>query len=56
MGANHGSGGGKGWFEVSETFAVRYGATKLACRLVLKTGASPAGLASPPGGNLGHKE
>ena len=36
MGANHGSGSSQGWFEVSETFAVRYGTTKLACRLLLK--------------------
>jgi hypothetical protein len=37
MGANHGSGMDGGWFEVSDAFAVRYGGTKLACRLLHKT-------------------
>jgi len=35
MGANHGAGGpGAGWFEVSETFATRWGEEQLACRLM----------------------
>lgn len=37
MGANHGSGIDNSWFEVSDTFAVRYGGTKLACRLLKKS-------------------
>lgn len=36
MGANHGMGVHGRWFEVSETFAVRYGGTRLACRLLVK--------------------
>lgn len=36
MGANHGAAHSGGWFEVSDTFAVRYGETRLACRLLLK--------------------
>jgi len=36
MGANHGTGNTGGWFEVSDAFAVRYGDTKLACRLLVK--------------------
>lgn len=35
MGAHHGSAHSDGWYEVSETFSVRYGATKLACRLLI---------------------
>ena len=35
MGANHGVGGPDGsWFEVSETFATRWGEQELACRLM----------------------
>lgn len=35
MGANHGAGGpGGSWFEVSETFATRWGDAHLACRLM----------------------
>lgn len=34
MGANHGSANSDGWFEVSESFAVRYGEKRLACRLI----------------------
>lgn len=41
MGANHGSHHHRGWFEVSETFAVRYGERKLACRLLKKTKDDP---------------
>ena len=38
MGANHGAGGpGAGWFEVSETFATRWGESHLACRLMERT-------------------
>lgn len=41
MGANHGAGGpGAGWFEVSETFATRWGESYLACRLMERTSAS----------------
>jgi hypothetical protein len=37
MGANHGAGGpGAGWFEVSETFATRWGESHLACRLMVQ--------------------
>lgn len=36
MGANHGQGGpDAGWFTVSETFATRWGETRLACRLMV---------------------
>lgn len=38
MGANHGSGVTGGWLEVSEAFALRYGAAKLACRRLVKIG------------------
>jgi len=35
MGAHHGAGGPNGgWFEVSETFATRWGESRLACRLM----------------------
>ncbi len=34
MGANHGVHDGTGWFDVSEAFAIRFGATRLACRLM----------------------
>lgn len=34
MGANHGAGDGGRWFEVSETFATRWGRRHLACRLM----------------------
>lgn len=37
MGANRGVGGpGAGWFEVSDTFATRWGESHLACRLMVK--------------------
>lgn len=42
LGVNHGIGISHGWFEVSEAFAVRYGATKLACRLLIKSATSDA--------------
>lgn len=35
MGANHGAGNDGSWFEVSETFATRWGDRQLACRLML---------------------
>lgn len=38
MGANHGSGADVGWFEVSDTFATRWGERQLACRLMTWTG------------------
>lgn len=38
MGAHHGSKNHGDWFKVSESFAVRYGDTKLACRLLTKIG------------------
>ncbi len=41
MGANHGSSNQSGWFEVSETFAVRYGERILACRLLKKDETQP---------------
>jgi len=34
MGANHGSGNDGSWFEVSDTFATRWGELHLACRLM----------------------
>jgi hypothetical protein len=34
MGANHGAGNDGSWFEVSETFACRWGDQHLACRLM----------------------
>lgn len=34
MGANHGSGSDGSWFEVSDTFATRWGRQHLACRLM----------------------
>lgn len=34
MGANHGAGNDGSWFEVSETFATRWGQRELACRLM----------------------
>lgn len=36
MGANHGSGGGHGWFKVNEAFSFRWGVSTLACRLMEK--------------------
>lgn len=40
LGAHHGEGGpGAGWFEVSETFATRWGGQRLACRLMVRTSA-----------------
>ncbi|QDB99729.1 hypothetical protein FGU64_04520 [Mesorhizobium sp. 8] len=35
MGANHGAGNDGSWFEVSETFATRWGNRELACRLMV---------------------
>jgi hypothetical protein len=35
MGANHGAGNDGSWFEVSETFATRWGEQHLACRLMV---------------------
>lgn len=35
MGANHGAGNDGSWFEVSETFATRWGDRELACRLMI---------------------
>ena len=35
MGANHGAGNDGSWFEVSETFATRWHARELACRLMV---------------------
>ena len=35
MGANHGAGTDGSWFEVSETFATRWGELHLACRLMV---------------------
>ncbi|SIO57632.1 hypothetical protein SAMN05443247_08596 [Bradyrhizobium erythrophlei] len=34
MGANHGAGNDGSWFEVSETFATRWGGQQIACRLM----------------------
>lgn len=34
LGANHGSGNHQGWYEVTEALAVKYGKTKLGCRLL----------------------
>lgn len=34
MGANHGMGNDGSWFEVSDTFATRWGAQHVACRLM----------------------
>lgn len=34
MGLNHGAGNDGSWFEVSETFATRWGSEKIACRLM----------------------
>lgn len=36
MGANHGAGNDGSWFEVSETFATRWGEQRLACRLMVR--------------------
>jgi hypothetical protein len=41
MGANHGVGNDGSWFEVSETFATRWGGQELACRLMTKKGSPP---------------
>jgi hypothetical protein len=35
MGANHGAGNDGSWFEVSDTFATRWGDQHLACRLMI---------------------
>ena len=34
LGANHGSGSHQGWYEVTEALALRFGNTKLGCRLL----------------------
>jgi hypothetical protein len=34
MGANHGAGVDDGWFSVSDSFAVRWGETEMACQLM----------------------
>ncbi|MBK1792920.1 hypothetical protein JHL21_00235 [Devosia sp. WQ 349] len=36
MGANHGSGNGDGYFEVTDTFAVRWQAQRMGCRLMAR--------------------
>lgn len=36
MGANHGAGNDGSWFEVTDTFATRWGERELACRLMRK--------------------
>ncbi len=36
MGANHGTGNDGSWFEISETFATRWGGRELACRLMTR--------------------
>ena len=36
MGAHHGTGGGGGWFDVSDTFAVRWRGEEFASRLMTK--------------------
>ena len=36
MGQHHGCGSDGSWFEVSETFATRWGAEEIACRLLTK--------------------
>ncbi len=41
MGAHHGSGSSGGWFEVSETFAVRHSKPELACRLMVARSSPP---------------
>ena len=38
MGANHGAGNDGSWFEVSDTFATRWGHQQLACRLMHRKG------------------
>lgn len=38
MGRNHGAGNDGSWFEISETFATRWGDQMLACRLMRKLG------------------
>lgn len=43
MGRNHGAGNDGTWFEISETFATRWGDQMLACRL-MKISPSPAGV------------
>lgn len=37
MGKNHGAGFHSSWFEVSDTFAVRWGEEQIACRLMVRT-------------------
>lgn len=42
LGANHGTGNDGSWFEVTDTFATRYGPRRLACRLMIrKPGRTP---------------
>ncbi|MCZ7907764.1 hypothetical protein O9X94_00460 [Agrobacterium leguminum] len=41
MGRNHGAGVTGSWFEVSETFATRWGEKEIACRLMVSKAKSP---------------
>lgn len=41
MGANHGAGNDGSWFEVSDTFATRWGDEYLACRLMTARSSAP---------------
>ncbi|WP_031260578.1 hypothetical protein [Mesorhizobium sp. LNHC252B00] len=43
MGENHGAGNDGSWFEVSETFATRWGGPELACRLLTAKSCASAG-------------
>lgn len=40
MGQNHGAGNNGSWFEVSETFATRWGTREIACRLLTNKAAN----------------
>lgn len=42
MGANHGIGNDGSWFEISETFATKWGEQRLACRLMRRKADQPA--------------
>jgi hypothetical protein len=42
MGANHGAGNDGSWFEVSDTFATKWGDEYLACRLMTARSPAPA--------------
>jgi len=41
MGANHGIGNDRSWFEITERFAARFGPKRLACRLMVRTRDNP---------------